>query len=131
MPLVEVAAARARVLRSCTVLPAQRTPLADALGLVTAEAVHAGEDVPPFANTAMDGYAVRAADTAAAGPRRPATLRLIGKIHAGPARALTIRPGECAQVATGAPIPAGADAVIMVEHTTIDGTRVKLQRAVK
>ena len=114
MALVDVAAARARVLAACPTLPTATVPLGEALGLVTAEAVHAGEAVPPFDNTAMDGYAVRAADTADA----PVRLRVIGSIAAGAVADVAVGAGEAVRIMTGAPLPAGADAVVMVERTT-------------
>ncbi len=92
-------------------------PLADALGLVLAADVVAGEPVPPFANTAMDGYAVRAADTAGA----PVRLRVVGDLPAGHAPATPVGPGEAIRIMTGAPIPPGADAIVMVERTARDG----------
>ena len=110
---MDVGAARTRVLSACRRLPAQRVALADALGMVTAEAVAATEPVPPFANTAMDGYALRAADTA--GP--PVRLRVVGSIAAGAAPEVEVGPGEAVRIMTGAPMPAGADAVVMVERT--------------
>ncbi len=88
--------------------------LADALGRVLAERVVAGEDVPPFANTAMDGYAVRAADTAGA----PLQLDVVGTLAAGSAPDVEVGPGQAVRIMTGAPMPTGADAVVMVERTT-------------
>ena len=89
----------------------------DALGLVLAADVIAGEAVPPFANTAMDGYAVRAADTADA----PVRLRVVGDLPAGYAPTTPVGPGEAIRIMTGAPMPDGADAIVMVERTTRDG----------
>jgi molybdopterin molybdotransferase len=105
--------ARGLVLSGCVRLPVEVTPLDHALGLVTAEAVVSGEAVPPFANTAMDGYAVRSADTAGA----PATLTVVGTIAAGSPPDIPVGQGEAVRIMTGAPIPPGADAVIMVERT--------------
>ncbi len=110
IPLEE---ARAVVLDACPPLPARSVPLLEAAGCVTAQAVVAGEDVPPFANTAMDGYAVRAGDTAAA----PVHLRVVGTLAAGAPPAVEVGPGEAVRIMTGAPIPPGADAVVMVELT--------------
>src|SRR4051812_47513248 len=73
--------------------------------------------VPPFANTAMDGYAVRPADTANASDDAPATLRVVGELAAGVAPSIVVGPGEAIRIMTGAPMPAGADAVVMVERT--------------
>ena len=113
MSLVAVDAARSRVLAACTRLPIHRVPLADALGLVTAASISSTEAVPPFANTAMDGYAVRAADTRSP----PVSLRVVGSIAAGDGPGVEVGPGEAARIMTGAPIPPGADAVVMVERT--------------
>jgi molybdopterin molybdotransferase len=93
------------------------SPFADALGRVTAAAVVATEDVPPFSNTAMDGFAVRAADTTAA----PVRLQVVATVRAGSAPGRAVGPGEAARIMTGAPIPSGADAVVMVERTAANG----------
>jgi molybdenum cofactor synthesis domain-containing protein len=74
-------------------------------------------DVPAFARSAMDGYAVIAADTLGVSSDRPRTLRLIDRIYTGQLSAGVVSPGTCAEIATGAPLPAGADAVVMVEAT--------------
>ena len=88
--------------------------LADALGCVTATEIVAGADVPPFANTAMDGFAVRAADTT----RAPVSLEVVGTLAAGSAPDRDVGPGQAVRIMTGAPIPPGADAVVMVERTS-------------
>ena len=93
----------------------------DALGLVLAADVVAGEQVPPFANTAMDGYAVRAADTAGASDATPVRLHVVGDLPAGHAPTVPVGPGEAIRIMTGAPIPSGADAIVMVERTERDG----------
>ena len=125
MPLVEVGDAQARVRAGCRPLPVVGVALADALGLVTAADVHAAEAVPPFANTAMDGYAVRAADTAGA----PVRLAVVGSIAAGAAPEPPVGEGEAVRIMTGAPMPPGADAVVMVERTaTEDGGAVVVVR---
>jgi molybdopterin molybdotransferase len=105
------------------------TPLAprmfardDARGLVLAQEVVAREPVPPFANTGMDGYAVRAADT-------PGPLRVVGELPAGRAPTIAVRPGEAIRIMTGAPMPEGADAVVMVERTRVDGDNVVVEVA--
>ncbi len=99
-----------------------------ALGRVLAADVVAGEDVPPFANSAVDGFAVRAADLAAA----PAELRVVGEVAAGaPPYAGVLGEGEAVRIMTGAPVPDGADAVAMVEDSEAAGSnRVRLFRAV-
>jgi molybdopterin molybdotransferase len=107
--------ARARVLAACSPLTPRPVTLADALGRVLAEPVVSGVDVPPFANTAMDGFAVRAADTADA----PVGLAVVGTLAAGADPAgLTVGPGQAVRIMTGAPLPAGADAIVMVERTS-------------
>jgi molybdenum cofactor synthesis domain-containing protein len=95
----------------------ERILLADASGRVVAGDVFSSIDVPPFARSAMDGYAVRAGDVASASPQTPVTLRIVDRIYTGQPSATTIEPATCAEIATGAPLPAGADAVVMVEET--------------
>jgi molybdopterin molybdotransferase len=115
--VIPLAEARARVLAGCQRLAAAEVAIDDALGCVTAEPIVATEGVPPFANTAMDGYAVRAADTAGAAPGNPAKLRVTGTLAAGAASAAEVGPGEALRIMTGAPFPLGADAITIVEVT--------------
>jgi molybdenum cofactor synthesis domain-containing protein len=119
--------ARAYVLARVAPLPAEEVALADALGAVTAEAVVSAEAVPPFPNSAMDGYAVRAADTVGA----PVHLRSIGMIAAGSAGDLVVGAGEAARIMTGAPMPDGADSVVLVERTQTDGDVVTIELSVE
>lgn len=130
--MIPLGDARARVLRDCHRLPDADVAVFDALGLVTAEEVHSPEDVPPFANTAMDGFAVVAADTDGASDDRPVVLDVIGTVAAGSSGAVEVRPGTAARIMTGAPIPPGADAVVMVERCrpAADGTRVEVLASV-
>lgn len=100
---------------------AERLPLAAAAGRVSAVDAVSAIDVPPFARSAMDGYAVIASDTREASRRSPAVLRIIERVYTGAAPTVTIVPGTCAEIATGAPLPSGADAVVMVEETAKDG----------
>lgn len=95
----------------------ERIPLAQAAGRVIASAPMATIDVPPFDRAAMDGYAVRAEDTFGAGRYEPRVLRSVDKLYTGQAPARAVGAGECIEIATGAPMPAGADAVVMVEET--------------
>ena len=106
-----------RILAAFSPLPAGDVALGDALDLVLAEEVVAGEDVPPFRNSAMDGYAVRAEDTTGAGFDRPIRLRVVGQVAAGATPPGAIRPGEAIRIMTGAPMPEGADAVVRFEET--------------
>ena len=95
----------------------ERVRLEDAAGRVAAADVTSPIDVPPFARSAMDGYAVVAADTDGATRSTPARLRLLDRIYTGQLSSVAIARGTCAEIATGAPLPAGADAVVMVEET--------------
>ncbi len=113
--------------------PIERTEqvaLLEAAGRVLSEEVCASMDVPPFARAAMDGYAVRAEDTFGAGNFSPKILELIEVIHAGESARRSVHPGSCIQVATGAPMPEGADAVVMVEDTELDSAKVKVYKPV-
>src|SRR5256886_455124 len=105
--------ALARILDGVPRVPAVQTPLLDALGLVLAEDSAADRDVPPFRNSAMDGYAVRGDDVASA----PVELRVVGEVAAGGFPDRAVGPGEAMRVMTGAPIPDGADTVVRVEDT--------------
>ena len=96
---------------------AVRAPLTEADGRVLAADVVANADVPPFDRAAMDGYAVIAADTFGAGGQTPRTLRCIESVHTGRVPTKRLDRGDCTQIATGAPMPEGADAVVMVEQT--------------
>ena len=100
--------------------------LADAAGRVLAADIVAARDVPPFDRAAMDGYAVVAADTFGAGRQEPARLHCIESVHTGMVAVRSLAPGECIQIATGAPMPDGADAVVMVEETAREGEEVRV-----
>jgi len=121
--MISVEEARARILEHFHELEAVDTPLWDgthgvtALGQVLAEDVRADFDIPPLANTAMDGYAVRAEDTRGATYERPLRLRVTGYLAAGSVYEGVIRAGEAVRIMTGAPVPAGADAVVPFEET--------------
>jgi molybdopterin molybdotransferase len=95
-------------------------------GRVLAQDVVATADVPPFSRAAMDGYAVRAADTAGATPTHPAIFTCIEKVFTGQMPARTVGKGQCTEIATGAPMPPGADAVVMVEQTAADVSRIQI-----
>ncbi|MFC1987727.1 gephyrin-like molybdotransferase Glp [Chloroflexota bacterium] len=102
----------------------------DASGRVLVEDVVAIMSIPPFDRAAMDGYAVKARDTFNSGQFNPKVLNLIGEIHAGDISHEGVSVGECIQIATGAVMPKGADAVVMVEDTESEGRRVKVFKAV-
>jgi molybdenum cofactor synthesis domain-containing protein len=96
---------------------AETVPIEESSGRVLAEDVMVKEDVPPFDRSGMDGYAVRAEDTYGASQQNPRTLRLVAVLHAGESTDTPVRKGECIRIATGCPVPKGADAVVMVEFT--------------
>jgi molybdopterin molybdotransferase len=117
------------------VRPIERTewlPLLEAAGRVAAADVKADLYVPPFTRSAMDGYAVAAADTAQATPASPVQLSIVERIYTGQLPAMGLKPGTCSEIATGAPLPEGADAVVMVEDTAPAGDEaVNIRTAVK
>ena len=107
-------------------LPSEKVPLRHALGRVLAEEVVADRNYPPFPRSTRDGFAVRAADLAPC----PAELDLLGEIQAGSWFDGTVRPGQCVHIMTGAPVPEGADAVVMIEHTrNSDSGKVIVERS--
>lgn len=111
--MIPIESAQAEILAACSRRPSRSQPLADALGCVLAERVVATENVPPFANSAMDGFAVRAGDTT----EPPVELVVTATQAAGSALDVAVDSGEAVRIMTGAPIPTGADAVVMVEST--------------
>jgi molybdenum cofactor synthesis domain-containing protein len=121
-PLDEVQAA---VLRECAPLHPRAVDLQDALACVTAAPLEAEELVPPFDNTAMDGFAVRAGDTTDA----PVELKVVGTLAAGAAPDLHVGAGEAVRIMTGAPMPPGADAIVMVERTRNTDEMVVIEQA--
>lgn len=124
--MISVEDARRLILASCSELSPTSLLLGDALGCVTAGQVVAGHDVPSFANSAMDGFAVRAPDTAGA----PLTLQVVGTAAAGAAPGVVVGPGQAVRIMTGAVLPAGADTIVMVERTSpADGGRVTIDVA--
>lgn len=124
LPLAE---ARRQVLGQLERLATESVPLGAARGRVLAAPVVAPEDVPAFANSAMDGYALRAEDTKGA----PVVLAVRGAILAGQAPEVAVEPGTAVRIMTGAPLPPGADAVCMVEHTEALGSeRVRVLETV-
>jgi molybdenum cofactor synthesis domain-containing protein len=116
--MISIDDALQRVLQVADRLPAVEVSLADATGLVLADDVVATEPVPPFANSAVDGYAVRVADVAGASPTHPVDLPVVGELAAGSAPDVEVAAGTAVRIMTGAPIPPGAEAVVMVEHTS-------------
>lgn len=118
--------ARAEVLAEVSPLGPETVSLWEARGRVLAEDVLAPEAVPPFPNSAMDGFAVRSGDTAHPG----AVLEVVGELAAGAITEVEVGPGQALKIMTGAPMPAGADAVVRVEDTVVDGSKVTVETAV-
>ena len=116
----------ARVTGLAGVLQTESVPLREALGRVLAHDIVSDRDYPPFDRSIRDGYAVRAADT-----HPNAQLNCGGELKAGDPPSVSVSAGSCIQIMTGAALPAGADAVVMIEHTSREGDSVKLDRAVK
>jgi len=116
---VSVGEALRRVLDAVAPVEAERAPLDECYGRRAAEDVVALEPVPHFRRSGMDGYAVRAADTVGASSAAPATLRVVGELACGEAANFAVPPGGAARIMTGAMMPDGADAVVMLEMTEI------------
>jgi molybdopterin molybdotransferase len=125
-PLLPVDDAIAVILDEAAALPHEMVPVADALGRFLAEPVTAPFDLPPFTNSAMDGYAIRAADT-------PGRLRVVGESAAGTPFAGRVGAGEAAAISTGAVLPEGADAIAQIEivRASPDGTTIEIDQAVR
>jgi molybdopterin molybdotransferase len=124
-PLAAGDAAR-RILAEVRRQPALRVPLDDALDSVLAEDIVSPLDIPPWANSAMDGYAVRGADVAGASQDRPVRLPVVEHIPAGAFPTRPVGPGESARIFTGAPVPDGADTVVRQEDTDLGAERVTI-----
>jgi molybdopterin molybdotransferase len=118
--MLEFETALARILAAVPAASPESVSLSQAAGRVLAEQVQSPVDLPIFDNSAMDGYALRAADVSLAKPDSPARLRLAGRIAAGEAFAGEVVTGSCVRLFTGSPLPAGSDAVVMQEHTRVD-----------
>ncbi len=115
--MISVDEALEYVLKHFGPLEPEEAEILDALDRVLAEDVYSDMDIPPFDNSTMDGYAVQAADTVGASPETPIILRVIGNLAAGYTTDLVVKPGTAIRIMTGAPLPAGADAVVRFEET--------------
>lgn len=115
--MISVEEARERILDVVKPLPAEDKPLAEALGQVLAADAVSPLTIPPLDNTAMDGYALRAADTEGASDATPRTLRVVGEVAAGYIYQGEVTPGSAVRIMTGAPIPRGADSIVPFEET--------------
>ncbi len=129
-PMLSVEEALERVLAAFEPLEPERVPVLETLGRVLAEDIYADMDIPPLTNSAMDGYAVQAADTAGASPEHPARLRVIYNLAAGYTTDMAVTPGTAIRIMTGAPIPPGADTVVRFEETEQDGGWVNILKEV-
>ena len=125
---IEVERALDIVLKSVSPLRGESRPILDCLGSVLAEDVAADMDVPPFDNSAMDGYALRAADTTGAAPAAPVALRVIADLPAGYPPPPMVHSGEAVRIMTGAPMPPGTDAVARIEDTESGNGIVRVAR---
>lgn len=125
MPVEEHARFLRSLLAPLGARPSEVVALADALGRITASPVESPLDLPPFRNSQMDGFAVRATDVAAA----PVVLPVSGEVAAAPGAPAALAAGTAVRIMTGAPVPDGADAVVPVEDTEPDGDGVRILRA--
>ena len=128
---VPFAEAQALVRATVSPLPAEDVSLREAGGRVLAEAITAPHPVPPFDNSMVDGFAVVARDVREAGPENPVELPVDEDVPAGRGTQLALAPGRAMRIMTGAPLPDGADAVVMLEWTEWEGDRVRVERAVE
>ena len=124
--MLSVDEARQRMLDTIPILPSEKREIFQCTGYVLAETLPATENIPPFDNSAMDGYAVRAADVKNATEKHPAVLSVLETIAAGYAPTKQVAAGQAARIMTGAMMPHGADAVIMQEVTQQEGDKVKI-----
>ena len=122
MPMRPLADAQRDVLAAVPPLPTVTVPVDDALGLVLAAAIKAPHDVPPFTNSAMDGYAVVGADVQVV----PVDLEVLEDVAAGHVASVSVSPGQAIKIMTGAPVPAGADTIVKVEDTTPGDRTVRI-----
>ncbi|MCZ6905658.1 MAG: molybdopterin molybdotransferase MoeA [Acidobacteria bacterium] len=131
LPMLGFKQARQKVLdelaKSSTAPKSENVPLGNALGRILDEEILADRDYPPFRRATRDGFAVRAADLNPV----PSSLEILGEVKAGTWFEGKIGPGQCVGIMTGAPVPEGADAVVMVEHTRVNGNGVRIDRALK
>ncbi len=129
--MLTVEEARQQMLDTITVLPTEAVGILDSLGTILAEDVYASENIPPFHNSAMDGFAVVAADVLNASEGQPVQLSVVETIQAGRAPTACIQRGSAARIMTGAMMPEGADAVVMQEVTESEGEQVTIFEGVE
>ena len=129
--MLSVEVARQQMLNTIPVLPAERRGILNCAGYVLAEGLSATENIPPFDNSAMDGYAVRAADVQNTSQENPVILSVTETIAAGYAPTKQVSNGQAARIMTGAMMPEGADAVVMQEVTQQENNKVKIFEGVE
>ncbi|MBO0782788.1 MAG: molybdopterin molybdotransferase MoeA, partial [Ktedonobacteraceae bacterium] len=127
--MLSVEEALEQILATITPLEVIQVPLTEAVGLVLAQDIIAQDDIPPFANSAMDGFALISTDSR---PRdgQPARLRIVGGVAAGYVAEQAVEPGTAMRIMTGAPVPPGADSVIQVELTRVEEDQVEIEQEV-
>jgi len=129
--MISVDNALEQILGAINPLRLEKVAILEALGRVLGENITSDRDIPPLPNSAMDGYALRFEDTLGASREKPAVLNVIDDVPAGRVSTKTIRPGQAIRIMTGAPIPAGTDAIVRVEDTEKDADRVRVFVAVR
>jgi molybdopterin molybdotransferase len=127
--LISVDDARERILTRTAVLPPVELPLGEAHGCVLAEEAVATDDIPAFASSAMDGYAVRAEDVVGATPDRPVALTVVGEVSMGRGTEVAVPAGGAVRIPTGGVVPAGSDCVVPIEQCLVEDERVFVLRA--
>jgi molybdopterin molybdotransferase len=127
-PMRAVDDVRASILEQVRPLAPIELHLQEAFGCVLASDVVAEADIPPFSSSGMDGFAVRASDVAASTDEQPASLRIVGRAPVGKHSDATVGAKEAVQIATGAPVPAGADSIVPIEHAVIEADRVHVHK---
>ena len=129
--MISVDNALEQILGAINPLRLEKVAILEALGRVLGENITSDRDIPPLPNSAMDGYALRFEDTLGASREKPAVLNVIDDVPAGRVSTKTVGPGQAVRIMTGAPIPAGTDAIVRVEDTEKDGDRVRVFVAVR
>lgn len=128
-PMRHVEEVRRSILARIQPIEAIELPISESFGCVLADDVIAQTDLPPFASSGMDGFAVRASDIEGADESEPVTLRIVGRALVGRAPEATVGGGEAVRIATGAPVPAGADCILPIEHAVVQGETVHALRS--
>ncbi len=127
MSSIKVDEARKIILDKIGTQGTEKVPISEALGRILSEDIMARRDNPPMDNSAMDGYALITNDIQSATPENPVKLQIIEDLAAGYSPETVVKPGQAVRIMTGAPIPEGADAVIMQEDTERDGNSVQIK----